>query len=193
MHAGYPVMLHLESVQEMTDVQSIRDKGLWGPIHELGHNQQRSGWEFPPHTTEATCNLWSVYVNETVLHIPRERAHAELAPELRKERIENYVWNGKLEDFKEFTALEPYLQLQEAFGWEPFMHIFAEYQEMTQIPEDNDSKMNLWAEKFSQQVKKNLAPFFEAWKWPIMDELSQKLFRSFPKWTENPMKQYMSS
>nr|XP_060633968.1 TRPM8 channel-associated factor homolog [Anolis sagrei ordinatus] len=192
MHAGYPIMYHLDSVQEMTDVKSIHDNGLWGAIHELGHNQQQSGWEFPPHTTEATNNLWSVYVNETVLHVPRERAHPELAPELRKERIEKYVRTGQLKDFQEFVALEPYLQLQEAFGWEPLMHIFAEYQKMTNIPEDNDSKMNLWAEKYSEQVKKNLAPFFKAWKWPITNELSQKLSRSFPVWTENPMKQYTS-
>ncbi|XP_061440659.1 TRPM8 channel-associated factor 2-like [Rhineura floridana] len=192
MHSGYPVMLHLESVQEMIDVQSIHAKGLWGPIHELGHNQQQSGWDFPPHTTEATCNLWSVYVNETILNTPRERAHEDLLPELRKTRIENYVRRGQLKDFEIFTALEPYLQLQEAFGWEPYMRIFAEYQKMTKIPEDNESKMNLWAEKFSQQVNRNLAPFFKAWKWPIKDELSQKLARSFPTWVENPMQQYAS-
>lgn len=72
------------------------------------------------------------------------------------------------------------------------MRIFTEYQRMTQIPEDNDSKMNLWAEKFSQQVNKNLAPFFKAWGWPIKNELSQKLARSFPAWADNPMKQYVS-
>ncbi|XP_033016947.1 TRPM8 channel-associated factor 2-like [Lacerta agilis] len=192
MHAGYPIMLHLESVQEMIDVQSIHANGLWGPIHELGHNQQQDGWDFPPHTTEATCNLWSVYVNETVLSTPRERAHEELLPELRKTRIENYIKTGQLKDFELFTALEPYLQLQEAFGWEPYMRIFAEYQKMTQIPEDNESKMNLWAEKFSQQVKRDLGPFFQAWKWPIKKELSQKLARTFPAWAENPMKQYVS-
>ncbi|XP_066488178.1 TRPM8 channel-associated factor homolog [Tiliqua scincoides] len=191
MHSGYPIMLHLDSVHEMIDVQSIHDNGLWGPIHELGHNQQRSGWDFPPHTTEATCNLWSVYVNETELNIPRERAHEELSLERRKKRIEEYIRNGaQLKDFETFTALEPYLQLQEAFGWEPYMRIFAEYQHMTQIPDDNESKMNLWAEKFSQQVKKNLAPFFKAWGWPIKNELSQKLARSFPTWADNPMKQY---
>lgn len=72
------------------------------------------------------------------------------------------------------------------------MRIFAEYQKMTQIQEDNESKMNLWAEKFSQQVKRDLAPFFQAWKWPIKKELSQKLARAFPTWAENPMKQYVS-
>ncbi|NXL67720.1 TCAF factor, partial [Chordeiles acutipennis] len=112
MHAGYPVMHHLESVAEMTDVQSLRANGLWGAIHELGHNQQRSEWEFPPHTTEATCNLWSVYVNETVLDIPRGKAHDALALDQRKQRIQEYMENGaQLNDWEVFTALETYLQV----------------------------------------------------------------------------------
>jgi hypothetical protein len=44
---------------------------LWAFIHELGHNQQRDCWEFEPNTTECTCNLWSVYVNEEVLGTKR--------------------------------------------------------------------------------------------------------------------------
>lgn len=41
MHAGYPIMCHLESVQELINEKLIRTKGLWGPVHELGRNQQR--------------------------------------------------------------------------------------------------------------------------------------------------------
>ncbi|NXQ84851.1 TCAF factor, partial [Nyctibius grandis] len=191
MHAGYPVMHHLESVTEMIDVQSLQANGLWGAIHELGHNQQQTEWEFPPHTTEATCNLWSVYVNETVLGIPRDKAHKALALEFRKKRIQDYIENGaQLKDWEVFTALETYLQLQEAFGWEAFIEIFSEYQNMSEIPDDNDSKMNLWAETFSRLVKKNLAPFFKAWGWPIKESLSQQLAASFPNWSDDPMKPY---
>ncbi|NXU49067.1 TCAF factor, partial [Turnix velox] len=192
MHAGYPIMLHLESVTGMIDVQSLQTNGLWGTIHELGHNQQQSEWEFPPHTTEATCNLWSVYVNETVLGIPREKAHDALALELRKKRIEDYIKNGaQLKDWEDFTALETYLQLQEAFGWEAFIEIFSEYQNMSDVPDDNDSKMNLWAKTFSYLVKKDLSPFFKAWGWPIKETLSQQLATSFPSWSDDPMKQYI--
>ncbi|XP_067325445.1 TRPM8 channel-associated factor homolog [Anolis sagrei] len=189
MHAGYPIMSNIGAMQSIVDVDTIQIEGCWGPIHELGHNQQQSGWEFPPHTTEATCNLWSVYVNETVLNIPRNRAHPELQPNLRKQRIEDYLQKGaQLKDFEVFTALEPYLQLQEAFGWDSYKHIFAEYQRMTNLPSDNKSKMNLWAETFSQTVHKNLAPFFKAWGWPIEDEVSWKLANAFPPWEEDPMK-----
>ncbi|XP_053263146.1 TRPM8 channel-associated factor homolog [Podarcis raffonei] len=194
MHSGYPIMANVAASEEITDVQRMYTKGTWGPIHELGHNQQKGGWEFPPHTTEATCNLWSVYVNETVLNIPREIAHPELKPDSRKRRVKDYIQGGaRLKDFMVWTALEPYLQLQEAFGWEPYIHIFAKYQAITHIPTDNSSKMNLWTRHFSQEVSKNLGPFFKAWGWPIEENLTQELARSFPPWTEDPMKKYESS
>ncbi|XP_070803584.1 TRPM8 channel-associated factor homolog [Pituophis catenifer annectens] len=194
MHAGYPVMSKVRALPEIIDVQDFYAKGTWGPIHELGHNQQKSGWNFPPHTTEATCNLWSVYVNETVLSISREIAHSELQLHARKERIENYIRNGaKLDDFEKFTALEPYLQLQEAFGWDSYIHILAKYQTMSNIPNDNRYKMNLWAEIFSQEVNRNLAPFFKTWGWPIEDTVSEKLALFYPAWAEDPMIEYRHS
>ncbi|XP_074858687.1 TRPM8 channel-associated factor 2 isoform X2 [Carettochelys insculpta] len=191
MHAGYPIMAHLDSVKELVNVEHMRATGLWGPIHELGHNQQRAGWEFPPHTTEATCNLWSVCVHEKVLGIPRERAHPELQPHCRKKRITGYLEKGaQMDDWSVWTALETYLQLQEGFGWEPFTLLFSEYQSMPSVPQDNPAKMNLWAEKFSRQVNKNLAPFFLAWGWPIKETVSLDL-ASLPNWEENPMEQYI--
>lgn len=113
MHSGYPIMCHLESVEELINEAGMRSRGLWGPIHELGHNQQQAGWEFPPHTTEATCNLWSVYVHETVLGIPRAQAHPALSPPEREKRIKAYLQKGApLCDWNVWTALETYLQVQ---------------------------------------------------------------------------------
>lgn len=80
-------------------------------------------------------------------------------------------------------------QLQEGFGWDPFIHLFSDYQKMSSIPKDNPSKMNLWAQKFSQEVNKNLAPFFIAWGWPIKKELSVEL-SSLPSWDQDPMRSY---
>lgn len=110
---------------------------MWGPIHELGHNQQRGCWEFPSHTTECTCNLWSVYVYEEVLRINRAQvghsfrpttvflslygdfsfmlfqAHSALTSEKRKARLKKYVANGRnLSDWNTWTALETYLQVR---------------------------------------------------------------------------------
>ncbi|XP_014392360.1 PREDICTED: TRPM8 channel-associated factor 2 isoform X2 [Myotis brandtii] len=188
MHSGYPIMCHLESVQELINETNMRSRGLWGAIHELGHNQQRHGWEFPPHTTEATCNLWSVYVHETVLGIPRAQAHPALSPPEREKRIKEHLGKGApLCNWNVWTALETYLQLQEVFGWEPFTQLFAEYQTLPSIPKDNTGKMNLWVRKFSEKVQKNLAPFFKAWGWPIQKEVAESL-ACLPWWEENPLR-----
>ncbi|XP_015099702.1 TRPM8 channel-associated factor 2 [Vicugna pacos] len=45
--------------------------------------------------------------------------------------------------------------LLEAFGWEPFIQLFAEYQTLSDIPKDNPGKMNLWVQKFSEKVQRN--------------------------------------
>lgn len=81
--------------------------------------------------------------------------------------------------------------LCEAFGWEAFIEI-SEYQNQSKLPDANDAKMNLWAGTFSQLVKKNLTPFFNAWGWPIKESLSQQLAVSFPSWSDDPMKQCIS-
>ncbi|XP_063301993.1 TRPM8 channel-associated factor homolog [Pelobates fuscus] len=192
LHSGYPIMCHWESAGDLLNIESIRNTGLWGPIHELGHNQQKWYWEFPSHTTEATCNLWSVYVHETVLKIPRNLAHGSLQPKSRADKIKQYLENGaNLEKWHVWTALETYLQLQEGFGWDPFKHLFAEYQAMSGISNNNKDKMNLWAVKFSEAVNRNLTPFFKAWGWPIDDKTCAKL-SGLPEWKENPMTPYLS-
>lgn len=79
MHAGYPIMAFTAAAHELVSVDSMR-RGMWGPIHELGHNQQRRCWELPPHTTEGTCNLWSVYVHEQVLGMDRAQVTPPFPP-----------------------------------------------------------------------------------------------------------------
>uniref|UniRef100_A0A3Q2W7T5 TRPM8 channel-associated factor homolog n=1 Tax=Haplochromis burtoni TaxID=8153 RepID=A0A3Q2W7T5_HAPBU len=188
MHSGYPIMAHHASAAEVVDVK--KGKELWGPIHELGHNQQRSCWEFRPHTTECTCNLWSVYVNEEVLGINRAQAHGDLTLAKRKSRVEEYIKGGrKLSDWSVWVALETYLQLQEKFGWDAFKKVFAAYHHMRDFPDDNDTKMNLYAETFSQTVGMNLTGFFKAWGWPIKTATERKLSQ-LPYWNDHPMTQY---
>ncbi|KAM9317880.1 TRPM8 channel-associated factor homolog isoform 1-T2 [Pholidichthys leucotaenia] len=188
MHAGYPVMTHKASAAELVSVK--KGKGLWGPIHELGHNRQRGCWEFPPHTTECTCNLWSVYVHEVVLGVNREKAHGAMTLEQRINRIKEYVKGGKkLGSWNVWVALETYMQLQEKFGWDAFKKVFCAYHHMTNIPKDNKGKMNLYAETFSKTVGMNLSGFFKAWSWPIETETEDKL-SNLPSWSDHPMVQY---
>ncbi|XP_052473198.1 TRPM8 channel-associated factor homolog isoform X2 [Carassius gibelio] len=190
MHAGYPIMMHSTSAPELVNVQEAYKSGLWGPIHELGHNQQRGVWEFPPHTTECTCNLWSVYVHEEVLGLNRSNAHPNMTLEKRQARTTKYCSGGKdLNSWSVWTALETYMQLQEKFGWDAFKKVFAAYHDMNGVPNDNAGKMNLYAETFSKVVNLNLCPFFKAWGWPIQTSTQEKISH-FPEWSDHPMVQY---
>ncbi|XP_041850122.1 TRPM8 channel-associated factor homolog [Melanotaenia boesemani] len=190
MHAGYPVMAHKSSATELVSVEHARSQGIWGPIHELGHNQQRGCWEFPSHTTECTCNLWSVYVHEEVLGINRAQAHPAMTLENRNSRAKEYVQGGRnLSSWDMWVALETYMQLQEKFGWDAFKKVFAAYHKMSDFPNDNQGKMNLYAETFSQSVGMNLTGFFKAWGWPIETATEEKL-SSLPPWSDHPMVQY---
>ncbi|KAL0153613.1 hypothetical protein M9458_051093 [Cirrhinus mrigala] len=190
MHSGYPIMMQTVSAPELVNVQEAYKKGLWGQIHELGHNQQRSVWEFPPHTTECTCNLWSLYVHEKVLGLNSNNAHPELTPGNRHARTKSYCEGGKdLKKWSVWTALETYMQLQEKFGWDAFKKVFTIYHDMNGVPDDNAEKMNLYAETFSEVVKMNLCPFFKAWGWPIQPRTQEKISH-LPAWSDHPMVQY---
>ncbi|XP_053330036.1 TRPM8 channel-associated factor homolog [Spea bombifrons] len=190
MHSGYPIMCHMESSKVFLDHTQIA-KGTWGATHELGHNQQLREWELPPHTNEAMCNIWAVYVHENVLGIPRENAHFELKPQNREKRIKGHLGKGApLEEWTLWLCLETYLQLQEGFGWAPYIKLFSKYQNMVGVQNENIFKMNLWTELFSQEVQKNLIPFFKTWGWPIDKETEERI-SSLPGWDENPMKKYL--
>lgn len=190
LHAGYPVMAHTPTAKELVCVNIARTEGMWGPIHELGHNQQRGCWEFPPYTGECTNNLWSVYVHEEVLNVPRGKAQPALTLEERKRCIEKWVRDGrKLSDWSVFVALETYLQLQEKFGWDAFKKVFGAYHKIHDVPDDNKGKMNLWAETFSKAVGMNLCDFLKCWSWPIEADTEKKL-SNLPSWTDHPMVKY---
>uniref|UniRef100_A0A3B4FBB8 TRPM8 channel-associated factor homolog n=1 Tax=Pundamilia nyererei TaxID=303518 RepID=A0A3B4FBB8_9CICH len=169
MHAGYPIMAHKMTAHELVGVK--KGNPMWGPIHELGHNQQRACWEFPPNTTECTCNLWSVYVNEEVLG-----THGAMTSANRQSRINDYVAGDRTpESWSMWVALETYMQLQERFGWDAFKKVFAAYHHIKDFPGDNKGKMNLYAETFSQTVGMDLTGFFKAWGWPIETATEGKL------------------
>lgn len=190
MHAGYPIMMHRATAQDIVSVNHAKTKGWWGPIHELGHNQQRGCWEFPPHTTECTCNIWSVYVHENVLGMPRDKAHPAMSTDGRNKRVEDYVKGGKkLNSWSVWTALETYMQLEKKFGWDGIKKVFAAYHKMSNFPKDNQGKMNLYAETFSQTVNMNLTAFFKSWGWPIVKETEEKLAH-LPLWSDHPMVKY---
>ncbi|WP_437929881.1 M60 family metallopeptidase [Sorangium sp. So ce291] len=192
MHSGYPIMAGLDVQNDLVSLSRLM-AGSWGPLHELGHNHQWDPWALPG-SIEASVNLWSVYAFEKVLGIPRGNAMpdrvADLAPAERAKRIQDYLAGGAnfADKWKEFTALETYLQLQEGFGWEPFTQVFKQYyaDAPNTDPTNDQDKIDKWVLRFSLAVNKDLGPFFRAWGFPVSAGVLAEI-GTLPAWEENPM------
>ena len=65
MHSGYPIMGFVSAVPDQVNVTQIRHGGIWGVVHETGHNHQWDSWTISA-TTETGCNWWSLFVNQNV-------------------------------------------------------------------------------------------------------------------------------
>lgn len=182
MHSGYPIMTHLDAVPDMTQAARLI-KGSWGLFHELGHNHQEREWTFTG-TGEVTCNLFSLYISETVCGLPMSTGHDALKhPE---ETIGKHLALGaKFDRWKSepFVALMMYIQLREAFGWEAYKKVFAEYQSLpaAERPKGDDESRDQWMVRFSRAVNHNLGPFFEAWGIPT-SEAARRSIADLPPW-----------
>ncbi|MBI3098781.1 MAG: hypothetical protein HYY93_11155 [Planctomycetes bacterium] len=181
MHSGYPIMTHLDAARTMSHLDELR-RGNWGLFHELGHNHQEGDWSFDG-TGEVTCNLWSLYLCEQC-GVKSFDAHEGLKD--RQKRFEEYAAKGrKFETWKEdpFLALQMYAQVQEAFGWDAFKRVFAEYRALKpeERPKTDDEKRDQWLVRLSRTVKRNLGPFFESWGIPT-SAAARESIRDLPEW-----------
>lgn len=184
MHAGYPIMTHLDAAERMVDADHLKNEGAWGLFHELGHNHQSGDWTFGG-TGEVTCNLFTLYVFEKVCG-KYEESRPELFGKSRAETITNYLSAGA--DFEKwksdaFLALLMYMQLKEAFGWDAYKKVFAEYRDLPSDsrPRSDAEKRDQWMVRFSHAVGKNLGPFFETWGVPT-SEKARKSIADLPEW-----------
>ena len=169
MHSGYPIMTWMDVPRAFATDAHMR-KGDWGIFHELGHNHQVPDWTFEG-TGEVTCNLFTMYVFDKLCGV--KPALGRVGLPVVAEKFAKYTVGGK-PDFEKwkgdpFLALAMYVQLQHAFGWEPFQKIFAEYRALpaTERPKSNSDRMDQWLTRFSKTVNRNLGPFFQAWGFPV--------------------------
>lgn len=182
MHSGYPIMTHLDAADEMVEEAKLR-AGSWGLFHELGHNHQQGTWTFHG-TGEVTCNLFSLYIMETVCGKEEGTGHEALAKRLA--RRARYLAEGtSFETWcsDPFLALTMYIELREAFGWEAFKAVFAEYRDLPagERPTTEPEKRDEWMVRFSRQVGRNLGAFFRAWGVPVSDEAVSSV-AALPEW-----------
>lgn len=184
MHSGYPVMTWLDVEKNSVDNAGLRNSS-WGHWHEFGHNYQVSDWTFEG-TGEVTNNLFALYVWEKVIGKERALAHPAVRPDSMKKAWDKYNANGrKYNDLKSdpFLFLQMYIQLQDAFGWDAFKKVFAQYRDLkpNERPKSDNEKRDQWMMRFSRAVGKNLGPFFQAWGVPIGQEALNSI-KNYPIW-----------
>lgn len=189
MHSGYPIMTHLDAASFMTDLKGLTDQG-WGPYHEMGHNHQDGMWTFDG-TTEVTCNLFTVYVLETVCGVEHAETTRVLNDEGTRKRVKHLAEGARFEKWKSdpFLALQMYAMVKREFGWAPFKAVFAEYRDLprAQRPKGDDEKRDQWMQRLSRAVGRNLGPFFEAWGVPT-SEGAREAVAGLPVWLPTDMK-----
>ncbi len=94
----------------------------------MGHNHQSGDWTFEG-TGEVTVNLFTMYVLEQVSGITTE-GHPALNLAERAGRDKAHLDAGAPFDkwkSNPFLALDMYIQLKDAFGWDAYKQVFAEY------------------------------------------------------------------
>lgn len=184
MHSGYPIMTFLDAAPRFVNVQNLRAKGDWGMFHEMGHNHQNGDWTFGG-TGEVTVNLFSLYVLETCC--PGAPVHNGVSPVNIAKRTREHLIDHQA-DFERwkgdpFTGLVMYIQLRDAFGWDAFKRVFAEYRALPadERPKSDDEKRDQWLTRLSRTVGRNLGPFFQAWGVPT-SETARAAVAELPPW-----------
>lgn len=190
MHSGYPVMTWMD-VEKTSVLNAALRNSSWGHWHEFGHNHQVVDWT-PEGTGEVTNNLFALYVWESVIGKDRQSAHPAITDASMKKAWDKYVAGGKkYSDLQSnpFLYLQMYIQLQEAFGWDSYKKIFAEYRDLkpNERPKSNQDKLDQWALRYSRIVGKNLGPFFQAWGIPITPTALNSV-KNLPVWLPDNLK-----
>jgi len=187
MHSGYPIMTGLDVAPVLVNVDRMKRNahgGVWGLFHELGHNHQSRDWTFGG-TGEVTVNLFTMYVLETVCGLEPTRGHGAISDRARAAKMRAYFADPDFEKWKRdpFLALIMYIQLKEAFGWEAFKRVFAEYRALPaeQRPRTDAERRDQWLVRLSRTVGRNLGPFFEAWRVPT-SEAARQAVADLPVW-----------
>ena len=180
MHAGYPIMIPVSTAKDIVNLDVLKVKGDWGFFHELGHNHQNKDWTFQG-TGEVTVNFFTLYCLEKMCGIlPRETR-------MKEDGMRPYAkWVEKGKPYSDwcndpFLALEMFVRIQQAYGWEAFEKLFAEYRALAdnERPKTDEAKRDQWCTRLSKITGENIAAVFDSWNIPISDA-ARKTCAAFP-------------
>jgi hypothetical protein len=180
MHAGYPIMTHLEAGSYGTNLRFLTTEGSWGHWHEIGHNHQQPEWTWDG-TGEVTCNLFTLYCMQNLAGQGLWSRVGQSRPKM----LQHIQSGAPYEAWKAdpFLALYMYTQLIDAFGWEPMKKVFAQYRDLpaNQRPRTDLEKRSQWMVRYSRTINRNLGPFFQKWGVPTTEE-ARRSIADLPEW-----------
>ncbi len=117
--------------------------------------------------------------------------HSNIKPDVSLTRIHNWVFNGKpWSDWELWLALDTYSILAEAFSWDTYTTLIKQYYNLPSLSSD-DTKLDMWARRYSQTVKTNLCPYFEWWGWPLT-AATKEACALLPAWSKDPLARFSS-
>ena len=186
MHSGYPFMAHDLSVPDVVNYTYMSENGDWGMFHELGHNHQWMPSTLPG-TTETSCNFASVYLMEDLVGV---EGHGAVDPEQRVARMETYFDDGSnISNWSVWIALDTYILIKEEWGWEPITEALSVYYTLpsAEVPSTGDEEFNAWVMHLSNTTSYNLAPYHDAWGFPLTENTYAAL-EHLPIWVDDPLR-----
>ena len=186
MHSGYPFMAHDLSVPDVLNLSHMSEEGDWGMFHELGHNHQWMPSTLPGNT-ETSCNFASVYLMEDLVGVS---GHDAVDPQQRESRISSYFDGGSnISNWSVWTALDTFLIIKEEWGWAPLTNALSVYYDMpaNEVPSGDIEEFNAWTMHISNATGYNLAPYHEAWGFPLNQDTFEELSH-LPVWVDDPLR-----
>ena len=184
LHSGYPLMSHINAAHFDWAIDQARLKAgdCWGVYHEIGHNHQSRDWT-PEGTGEVTVNIFTMYALETVVGADLRDARYPCGAEKARRRVAEWVKRGRrFQDWKNdyFLALEMYLRIKEAYGWDAYKKTFARYRlPGAKHPRADADIWNTFARELSATVEADMAAVLSEWSIPLSDE-TRSLCAKFP-------------
>jgi len=190
MHAGNPIMTLMDVVPIFSSdhrlLNTVPGGISWGILHEIGHNRQHGEWT-PDGLGEVTNNLFALYVYDKMLGKPSFGHPGLLVGSKRVEALVEYRKTGpNFEKFQSdpFLALAFFMEMQESFGWEPFIKFFAESdrQPRNLRPQTDTDRWDGWLKGMSNATGKNLGPYFQIWGIPVSKKALESV-KTLGKWS----------
>ncbi|RYF81741.1 MAG: hypothetical protein EOO03_16450, partial [Chitinophagaceae bacterium] len=151
----------------------------WSTYHELGHNSQQTYytangsykiWEWST-LTEVTCNVFSFKVAKAYgidfsLLRPDKGAYEQLAlAHVAKTGAKNFDTDFPTDALSSgnFSRLCMFIQLMECYGYGWFTELHKKGRRLERPNLNDQARKDYFYEFMSDYVRKDMAPFFQAW------------------------------